>query len=182
MIRAFTLVETIIVIALFVVVMFGAMQLYLIFGRVIIGQESTIDVTLDSSTLVDAVRHAGAQASQVVASHTFSGVSYNSGTTTAIFKLPAIDSSGALIAGSFDYVGIHASGTEAYRFIDGAQGSARTSGTKLLANTLKALRFTYDNGSFPLVTSVVTDATTSALVRGQDTQRHLRGVVHLRNL
>lgn len=182
MIRAFTLVETLIVVGIAVIVTLGAAQLSLVFGRLVGSQESSLDATLDVSALIDAVRGAGAQASGVVASHAFSDVAYNSGTTTVIFELPAIDPSGVPIPSAFDYVGIHASGTDAYRFTDAAPGSARISGTRLLANTLDELRFTYDNGSFPLVTQVVADATTSAMSDGQETRRHLRGAVYLRNL
>lgn len=180
--RAFTLVETVIVIALFVIVMLGVTQLYTIFGQVIVGQSSIISITLDGSAIVDTVRVASLQANQVVQSHTFSGISYNSGTTTAIFELPAIDVSGAIIPNTFDYIGIYASSTTVYRAVDAAVGSSRTSGTKTLTDSLSALTFTYDNPSFPSVTSVIVNATTSAVVKGQTTQMHVRSHTYLRNL
>lgn len=180
--RAFTLIESVIVVALFIVVMLGVMQLYIVFGRVITGQSASIGAVLDGSDIVDAARSAGLQARAVVAAHTFSGVSYSSGTTTIIFELPSVDSSGAPIPGAFDYIGIYASSTEAYRVIDAAQGSARVSGEKLLTSILGALNFTYDATSFPSVTSVTVDATTSAVVRGQAAYTHLHERVYLRNL
>lgn len=180
--RAFTLVEIVIVIALFAIVMLGVTQLYIVFGRVITGQNATIGVMLDGSAIVDAVRAAGLQAAHVVQSHTFSGISYNSGTTAVIFELPAIDVSGAIIPSAFDYIGIYASSTSVYRVIDAAIGSSRTSGTKVLTDSLGALTFTYDNPSFPSVTNVIVDATTSAVVKGQTTQMHLRSHTYLRNL
>lgn len=182
MARAFTLVETLIVVGLAAIVTMGAAQLSLVFGRMLGVQESALDVVLDASAVIDAVRSAGAQSSRVADTHSFFGVAYASATTTVIFELPAVDAAGAVIPSAFDYVGIHASGTDAYRFTDAATGSSRVSGTRLLANTLQELRFSYDSVSFPLVTKVVADATTTAAAGGGETQKHLRGVVYLRNL
>ncbi len=180
--RAFTLVETVIAIALTAILMLAVAQLYVVYGRVILFQKSSIDVALGGSNIIDTARTAGLQAKQVVASHTFSGVSYSSGSATAIFELPAIDASGALIAGAYDYVGIYASGADAYRLVDAAPGSARVAGRKRLTGVLEALSFAYDNVDFPSVTNVTVDATTSAVVRGEVAQTHLRGHIYLRNL
>ena len=180
--RAFTLVETVIAIALTAILMLAVAQLYVVYGRVILFQKSSIDVALGGSNIIDTARTAGLQAKQVVASHTFSGVSYSSGSATAIFELPAIDASGALIAGAYDYVGIYSSGADAYRLVDAAPGSVRVAGRKRLTGVLEALSFAYDNVDFPSVTSITVDATTSAVVRGEVAQTHLRGHIYLRNL
>ena len=180
--RAFTLVETVIAIALTAILMLAVAQLYVVYGRVILFQKSSIDVALGGSNIIDTARTAGLQAKQVVASHTFSGVSYSSGSATAIFELPAIDASGALIAGAYDYVGIYSSGADAYRLVDAAPGSVRVAGRKRLTGVLEALSFAYDNVDFPSVTNITVDATTSAVVRGEVAQTHLRGHIYLRNL
>ncbi|MDO8566682.1 MAG: hypothetical protein Q7R58_00830 [bacterium] len=180
--RAFTLIETIITVTLFVILMLAITQLYIVYGRIITFQQSTIAVALGGSSIVDAARTAGLQAKQIVAEHTFSGISYKSGTTTALFELPAIDASGAVIPNAYDYIGIATSSTSAYHLVDAAPGSVRLSGEKQLTDVLEALSFTYDNPSFPSVTSITIDATTSAVVRGEITQTHLRGHIYLRNL
>ena len=125
---------------------------------------------------------AGLQAEHVAATHVFSGINYSSGTTTALFEIPSIDASGAIIAGSYDYVGIYASSTDAYRITDAAAGSARISGEKKLTSVLEALSFSYDAPSFPSVTSITADATTSARVRDEMAQSHVREHVYLRNI
>lgn len=180
--KAFTLIEVMITVALFVVLALGIEQLYVVYGRLINLQTSSIGVALGASAIMDATRNAALQADHVVASHPFSGTTYASGTSTAVFELPSIDASGSAIAGTFDYVGIYASGTSAYRVVDAAAGSSRISGMKQLTPLLTALTFTYDNASFPSVTSVIADATTSAVVRGQTTAVHLEGHFYLRNL
>lgn len=178
----FTLIEVVITVALFIVLMFGVAQLYVVYGRIITLQQSAIGVALGGSGTMDAVRTAALQADHVVATHTFSGIVRDSATTTAVFELPAVDPSGAIIASAYDYVAVYASGSNAYRVIDAAPGSSRLSGEKLLTNVLGGLSFAYDNASFPSVTSVTVDATTTALVRGQTTQTHLQEHIYLRNL
>lgn len=180
--RAFTLVEVVITVALSVILVLAIAQLYIVYGRAIEFQQSSIAVTLGGSSIMDTVRAAGLQAKRVVASHTFSGTVYNSGTTTAIFELPAIDASGAIIANTYDYIGIATSSTNAYRLVDAAAGSARVSGQKKLTGNLNAISFIYDNVDFTLVKSVTVDATTTAIVREQTAQTHLREHVYLRNL
>jgi hypothetical protein len=162
--------------------MFGLSQLYIVNNRVVTFQKSVMGVSLDASSIVDAVRSAASQASHIVASHTFSGVSYTSATTTIVFELPAIDASGDTIANTYDYVSIYTSGADVYRITDAASGSARLSGTKQLADVLDGISFTYDVASFPSVASVTVDATTTSIVRGQTTQAHLREHIYLRNL
>ncbi len=180
--RGFTLVEVLVTVALSTILMLAISQLYVIYGRIIIFQQSSIAAALDGSNIMDAVRTAGLQATRIIATHTFSGTSYNSGTTTAIFELPAIDASGAIIPNGYDYIGIYASSTDAYRIVDAASGSARVSGEKRLTNVLGALSFTYDNSNFPSVTSVTVNATTSVILRGEVTQTHFHEDIYLRNL
>ncbi len=180
--RAFTLIEVLVAAALSAVLLLAITRLYVVYNRVVLVQQASIKATLGASGIVDAARVAGMQARQVVAAHTFAGANYSSGTTTAIFELPSIDASGAIVGGAYDYIGIHASGTEAYRFADAAPGSSRASGEKRLTDVLDALSFTYDNPSFPSVTSVTVSATTSAAVRGETTYTHMRERIDLRNI
>lgn len=180
--RAFTLIEAVITVALSVVLVLAIAQLYIVYGRAIEFQQSSIAITLGGSSIMDAARSAGLQARHVVASHTFSGIEHASGTTTAIFELPAVDASGAIIADTYDYVGIATSSTNAYQLVDAAAGSVRVSGQKKLTGNLNAISFTYDNQDFSLVKSITIDATTTAVVRGQAAQTHLREHVYLRNL
>lgn len=182
MLRAFTLIEVLITIALFAVLIAAITQLYVVFGRMVSLEQSTIGASLSVSSVVDAVRVAGLEAGAVVNTHTFSGVGYSSGTTTVLFELPAIDASGVPIPDAYDYIGVHATGASVYRLVDAAPGSFRTSGTKRLTSVLDELRFTYDAPDFASVTSVTVDATTSAVAAGETAFRHLRGNVFLRNL
>lgn len=180
--RAFTLVEVLITVALFVVTMLALTQLYLVFGRLVAIQNPSIEVSLDADRIVDTVRTFGLQANRVVSTHSFSGTTYTSGTTTVIFELPAVDSAGGVVPSMYDYVGVHASSTNVYRLIDVAAGSARAPGTKQLTSVLGTLDFAYDSSIFSSVTSLTVNATTSVVVREQVVQTHRRGHIYLRNL
>lgn len=180
--RAFTLIEVLITIALSTILLFAIVQLYIVYGRVIVFQNASIEVALGASSIMDSFRSSGLQASQVVATHAFAGVDYNSGATSVVFKVPSINASGSIISSTYDYIGISSSGTDAYRLVDAAVGSARTTEKKRLTGVLEAISFTYDNQSFPLVTNVILNATTSTVVRGEMAQQHLNGRIYLRNL
>jgi hypothetical protein len=174
--------ETVVVIALSAVLMIATAQLYVVYGQSILSQKSSINVMLGGNSVVGVARLAGLQASRVVATHVFSGISYNSGTTTVLFELPAIDSSGAIIANTYDYVGVYASSTDAYSVTDAAPGSARVSGSKRLTDVLSALSFTYDTTAFSSVTNVTIDATTTSIVSGRTAQTHIQQHIYLRNI
>ena len=178
----FTIIEVLITTALFVVLVVGIVQLYVVFGRMVSFESLSIGSSLSASAIIDAARTAGLEADHIVASHAFSGVTYTTGTTTAVFELPAIDASGAPLTNTYDYVGIYATGTSAYSITDAAAGSARLSGTKVLTNALTALTFTYNQSDVTLATSTTVDATTTASVIGQATDMHIRENIYLRNL
>ncbi len=180
--RGYTLIEVTVTIALFLIALLGVAQLYIVYERVISLQSASIDVALDASAIADAVRTNGEQADHVVASHTFPAATLSTGASTVIFELPSIDSTGTAIPSTFDYVGIYATGTSAYRLTDAAAGSARVSGTKLLTTVLQALSFTYDSATISAITNVSAEATTSSTVRGQLRQVHVREHVYLKNL
>ena len=182
MMRAFTLIETVVVVALSVVLMLAIAQLSLLFGNTIAFQNASIGNLLGANTITDAVRTAGLQADHIVANHAFSGFQRSTGTTTVVFELPSVDASGSIVPNTYDYVGIYASGTEAYRVLDAGSGSARISGTKRLSDALDSLSFTYDSSDVSLATNVLLEATTSAVVKGVTSEMHLYERIYLRNL
>lgn len=180
--RAFTLVETLITAALFAVLMLAIAQLYILYGRVVTVQQSSINVSLGASRIMEETREAGLQAKNVIATHTFPDVTCNSGETAVAFEIPSIDASGSIITGTYDYVCIYVSSAEVYKVVEAAPGSSRTSGSVRLSDAVEALSFTYDNSSFPLVTKITANATTSAIIKDETTRVHLREQIYLRNL
>lgn len=180
--RGFTLVEVVITAAIAIVLMLALTYMYGEFNRTFPYLESSLAVTDGSSRIVDAVREGALQATHISAAHDFSEVTYTSGTTTVVFELPSITAAGATIAGYYDYIAVSASGTVAYRLVDAASGSVRTSGTKQLTQILESLAFTYDHTNVAQATSLFVDATTTAQAGGEVLTTHIRARADLRNL
>jgi len=180
--RAFTLVEVLITVALSVVLLLAITQLYVVYSRMTSLETASIGVSLSASSIMDTVHSAGLEALHIIPTHTFSGTFLETSATTSIFELQSIDASGSLIEGSYDYIGVYATGTNVYRVIDAAPGSSRLSGVKLLTSRLEGLTFAYDNADPMSATSFTVDATTSAAVHGKTTLAHLREHIHMRNL
>ena len=179
--KGFTLIETVITIAIFVFIMAAIATLYFFYMRAFGFEQATINTGVGVSMLMDAERTAALQADAIVSSHAFSGTTYYSSATTTVFELPSIQSTGAAITGSHDYIVIYVSGTSASRVSDIAAGSARVSPKVLLTNTMSAINITYNNATISLATSTTVDATTSASYRGITTSTHLNEVFYLRN-
>lgn len=180
--RGFTLAEIVIVVGL-ATILFGALSyIYVGFVRTYPRLDASLSITAGAGAITDATHEAGLQATRVVTSHVFSGITYASGGTVVVFELPAIDSAGAIVSGAYDYIGIYASGNEAYSITDADPASSRIDGTKKLTDTLAELSFTYDTPNPSLTTSVHVAATTSAVVRDETITFHTRTFVPLRNL
>ena len=162
--------------------MLAITQLYVMYGRVIESQQASIEMMLGGSSIMDTARAAGLQAGQVVASHSFSGTTYATGATTVVFELPAVDISGGIVPGAYDYIAVFSSGSNVYRLVDAAAESARISEQTLLTDVLGALSFSYDNPDFPSATRVTVDATTSIRVRGVAAEAHFYEQIYLRNI
>lgn len=173
-----TMVETVMVIAIFAFIMIALAQLFLGFGNLFNMQESSIDSSVSLRRVAREMQWAVLQADRVVAARQFSGAPYASGSSTLIVELPAVSASGDIIAGSFDYMALAASGTQVYVLTEAAVGSARTSGTKTLS-AMQSLLFAYDNADFSAVREVHMSATTTPASNA--TPQHVEVRAYLRN-
>lgn len=180
--KAFTLVEILISTAVVSLIMLVLYNVYTGYNAVFVIQQARVEVNGSAREVVDEFKHTALQASQVVTSHTFSGENYTSGVDVAVFRLPAIASTGATITGVYDYVAFFATSTSVYKVTDAGAGSARGSGSKRLSDTLNTLAFTYNNASLSLSTSTEIDIQTQKTVKGQMIQAHLHESARLRNI
>ncbi len=178
----FTLIEVLIATAVVSLIMLVLYNVYTGYGVVFVIQQARVEVNGSAREVVDEFKHTALQASQVVTSHTFSGEDYASGSGEVVFRLPAVDSSGVAIAGTYDYVAFFATSTSVYKVTDAGAGSARGSGTRRLSDTLSTLAFTYNNATLSLATSTEIDIQTQKTVRGQVIQAHLHESARLRNI
>ena len=179
--RGFTLLELLLVTFLFGLILIALFDMFFGYKKIFDIEQSFVRATGGARDVVAAVSKTARDADQVVSSHTFSGTPYTSGTTTAVFELPSINSSGDTIASTYDYVAIYASGTDAYQLTEVGVGSSRSAGTRHLTDVLQSMTFTYNSNSFANVKQVTVDVTASSTARQQTAQQHLREQIYLRN-
>lgn len=178
----FTLVEVLIVAAMIGIIIAAIIELLLKYDVLFATQQATIAVDTSANEIVSRVHLAALQADAIVASHTFGSVALSTGTSTLVLELPSIDSSGAIIGGSRDYVGFYASGTATYALVDAAVGSNRQSGTQQLSDTLLSLSFSYSTTALASATSTTVDVVTQTTSYQTTLTRHLQEQNFLRNL
>lgn len=181
MTRAFTLVETVITIAISVMGLVALTNLFLLFNSLYSYQQAFIATAGSTSASFEAIEAAVLPASKVLASRSFSGTTYASSATALVLELPAVDSAGAPIESAKDYVAFYADGATLYRLVEAAAGSARHSGRTILSSTLAALSFTYNDADATKATRIAADIQTEATLKGETVASRLAGQWYLRN-
>lgn len=180
--RGFTLIETVIVIAITTMMMLAIVALYINFNSLYAYQQTFITTIKSAGGAINAIGDASLPADQVLASHVFSNGTISSGTTALALELPTIDTSGNIVAGKHDYIGFYLTGSDLYQRIEADATSVRTSSTKRVATLVNELSFTYDNVDFTKVTSVAVDITTQLNTKNGPVQTHLHERFYLRNI
>lgn len=179
--RAFTLLETMIVIALASAMMVTLGFLIYHFGRSVAYQQTLSRSSDSASALMREIGSLVLPANAVRETHVFSGGTYTSASTSLVLEIPSIDSSGNVIAGTYDYAAFYVAGTHAYRLLQANASSKRTSGTKLLSSTVYALTFSYNDTDFTKVSSTTVDIQTRAYAKQDTLSDHRREQFRLRN-
>src|SRR5882724_11083113 len=111
----FSVIELIIVIAISVVVLLAVSEIYITFGNSYLYQNANINASASAAAFLNEFNDMGLQADAIVTSRTVSGTTYTTSSTTVVFELPAQDSSGDIVASTYDYAILYASSTYAYR-------------------------------------------------------------------
>src|SRR4051812_12219701 len=101
--RGFSFMELVIVMAISVILMLALVEIYVTFGNSYLYQNAGINISSSAAAFLNEFSDLGFQADAIVASRTVSGTTYTSGSTTVIFELPAINSSGDVVANAYDY-------------------------------------------------------------------------------
>jgi prepilin-type N-terminal cleavage/methylation domain-containing protein len=179
--RGFSLIETVVVIAISAIVMLGVYEIYLTFGNSYLFQNAQINNASGAALFMNEFNDLSLQASSIATSRDVSGTTYTTGSTTLVYEIPAVNSSGDIVAAAYDYAIFHASSTDVYRILDANGSSARTSGTKRLSDTLSNLTFTYNDTATTSSTAVTADITTKTTVKSQNFSTRLIQQVYLRN-
>ncbi len=179
--RGFTLVELLVSIAILSLLSVLLVDMFINYNNFFYTQQSSIEVARSASTIVNEVGSAALQAQQVLPSYAFSSGTRTTGTSTLVLKLPSITESGSIVANTYDYVSVYASGTAAYKLTEANAASARTSGTRTLSSTLLSLGFVYNSANMLDVSAIETEVTTHAERKGRVVETHLKQQMYLRN-
>jgi prepilin-type N-terminal cleavage/methylation domain-containing protein len=179
--KGFTLIETVIVSALFLVITLALGSLFISFYKTYGYQNAIVSAAGASGRIIDRAQSVVLPADQVASSHVFSGTTYTSSATTLVVEMPSIDSSGVTISGTYDYAVIYRSGTTVYLKVEPAAASSRPAITEDIAEGVSSLSFAYDNADFTQVTSVTVDTTAAATSKGDTVQSRKKETIYLRN-
>jgi hypothetical protein len=179
--RAFTLTETVITIALSVVIMLALVNLYLNFNTLYLYQQTYVATTNAASNAMKALDGAVLPADQIVASHTFSGTTITTGVNAVVLELPSINASGDIITGAHDYIGFATTSTDLYERIDANAGSARTTSAKKVATLIDSLSFAYDTADATAASRISATTTTKLVTKNGTIQTSLHQLFYLRN-
>lgn len=179
--EGFTIIE--IVVVLFFIALIGT-ALFAVFtehNKIYNFEQALIKATGSARTSLNEITEFGLQAHRVIQSQTVNSVAYTSGAQTLILQLPAIDSSGSIINGTYDYVVFNLSGSTLTEQIQAGSGSARATGAKQLSTSVTSLAFTYDNVDFTQVKNISVDLRTAETSRGETINQHLEQKIRIRN-
>ena len=145
--RGFTIVETVIAISIFVVSSIVIVSLFIYHTKLFKIEESLSSLKINKSLFTRNFGEAGMSASAVVASQTIGGNPYASSSSTIIFKIPAVDADGDLLANYYDYIVFYRSGSNVFMETEAAFGSREKSGQKLLTSAAENLIFRYNTAA-----------------------------------
>lgn len=180
-IRGFTLIETILTIAMTVLIMLSITNLYLNFTKLYAYQQTQVATGSAASSAVQAIHAAVLPANQVVTSHSFSGTVQTTGSSALVLEVPSMNASGDIVLNTHDYIAFYLIGTDLYRRVDAGAGSVRISGTKKVAARVTSIGFTYDHADVTQATRVSVTVTVSENTKSGMVQTSLEGTSYLRN-
>lgn len=179
--KGFTLIETLIVIAIGLAMLTALASLIESFYRTAAYQVASEHVSGSASATMREMESLIPSADAVLASYTFPDATYTSSSTVLVLKLPSIDSTGTVITNAYDYAAIYRIGNSAYSQIEASANSARPSGTTLLSAYVQSLTFTYNSADPSTATAVTVDLKTETSAGSNTLTDHRNEYLGLRN-
>lgn len=180
--RGFTLVESLIVVALSVSVMVIIALLIYSFNKSSGYGQMFAQSSGSATAILREVGSLALPADAVLGEHAFASATYTSTSSSLVLEIPSIDNFGRVISNTYDYAAFYVVGTTtAYRLLEADPLSSRDSGIKQLSSTVNTLSFSYNDADFTKVNTVTVDVQTQALVRQEVISDHRREQIRLRN-
>jgi type II secretory pathway component PulJ len=166
--KGFTLVEVVILLFLFSVLLLGILNIYDWQIKIYNLEQADIAATGAARKALNSMTLYIPQGSAFQTSRVVNGTTYTTGATTMVLQIPTLNSSGNVVAGTYDYLIYYTNGTNLYQLFELGSGSSRPSGTKQIADKLDSLTFTYNNADLTSATKVDISLRTRAYYRGNN--------------
>ena len=144
----FTLAEILVVTAIAAILMVVGVAIYLSNNRFYQNQSAEIRVVSNTRQAADRISEFGRNAVGIESSYVYDSVTYATGATAAVLKVPSINSSGGVISETYDYIIVAQDPDDSSRLIliaDPAPGSNRAERVLELTDRLDLINFIYDN-------------------------------------
>lgn len=153
----FSVIEMVIVVPLIAIMAFFLSYIGIYHFQTFNSQSAELNITDYARTALDDIDNYVRQATRVLSSYS----TYTTGTNTLVLQIPSIDSSGQLVAGTYDNAVFYLSGTDLFRRIYPDASSTRSNVIQKLASGVNTsnFSFSYDNGDYSLVKQVTTNLT-----------------------
>lgn len=179
--RGFTLIETVIVIALSVCIMIALGSLLYSFTSISSYHQAAMQSSGSASIIMREIESLAFPANAILQTHSFSSATYTSSPTALVLEIPSIDSSGSIIANTYDYAAFYVVGTNAYRLLEVNTLSKRSPSTEKLSSTVQSLSFAYDHADFTQASIITIDVQTQSQVKQNNLSDHRHEQIKLRN-
>lgn len=180
--KGFTLAETLIAMAVALILLGAIVQFFLGYSRTRHFIEANFQVTNSASVIADDVTLIVRQSNRILSSRVFSGTTYTTGTSTIVLELPTVNGSGSIVAGSSDYMLFYKSGEDFYWVSTPAGSSARQAFTKRIGEAVSSVTMTYNNADVTAATKVDIDVQTTKSSGGQNYTQRVHNQAYLRNI
>lgn len=155
--RGFSLMEAITVIGIMTIVLVMVDQIFAVSYDVFVKQSARTDNEVGAVLATRTISDMARGAVQVESSATVDGTAYATSDSVLVLKLPTVDASNALVAGSYDRIAFYRDGTDTtkiYSDTEAAAGSKRVTGKKLVTANNQILRFRYNDPDVSKATRV----------------------------
>jgi prepilin-type N-terminal cleavage/methylation domain-containing protein len=146
--KGVTLMETLVVIGIMTVLLLVVTQIFALNYDIFWKQSKRSSNETGAVLAAKTVSQMARGAIDVEASHLFGSDTRTSSSSALVLKLPTVDSSGNVVAASFDYIAFYRDATTPTKIMaatDAAALSYRASGTRLITDHNEVARFMYNN-------------------------------------
>ena len=176
-----TIIEVLIAMAIFAILMLFLSNSFVNYYDAFNNLQATTSVSQNTGIFINSVGNAIRQASEILASRSFSGTTYTTNSTTLVLEIPAIDASSNVISGTYDYMLFYLQNGNIYWLIEADPSSSRDSSFQQLSTNISNLSLIYDNANLSVATKVDISITAEKSYKDKLFQSTLNQQVYLRN-